>query len=159
MPRPIATIFVTIALAIAASATSPNYAKLMLGAWLCRIPGKTDRIVIFHSDGSWGVPFSILSRREDWQHEDTRGRRWRVEGDKLMMRTASADGGRPPEERIVSFGETAFETEVNGIRISYTRTKLWPRKSPNQTMKPTRPLQENPSEFATTPSRGLSLSR
>ena len=29
----------------------------------------------------------------------------------------------------------------------------------NQTMKPTRPLQENLSEIATTPSRGLSLSR
>jgi hypothetical protein len=31
--------------------------------------------------------------------------------------------------------------------------------SSNQTMKPTRPLQENLSEFVTTPSRGLSLSR
>jgi hypothetical protein len=29
----------------------------------------------------------------------------------------------------------------------------------NQSMKPTRPLQQNLSEFATTPSRGLSLSR
>jgi len=31
--------------------------------------------------------------------------------------------------------------------------------APNQPMKPTRPLRENFSEFATTPSRGLSLSR
>jgi hypothetical protein len=33
------------------------------------------------------------------------------------------------------------------------------RESPNQPMKPTRPLQENLSEFAATPRRGLSLSR
>jgi hypothetical protein len=30
---------------------------------------------------------------------------------------------------------------------------------PNQSMKPTRPLQENLSAFATAPSRGLSPSR
>jgi hypothetical protein len=32
-------------------------------------------------------------------------------------------------------------------------------RSPNQTMKPTTPLRENFSVFATTPYRGLSLSR
>jgi hypothetical protein len=30
---------------------------------------------------------------------------------------------------------------------------------PNQQMKPTAPLRENPSELATDPARGLSLSR
>ncbi len=40
----------------------------------------------------------------------------------------------------------------------YKSEVIWPKR-PNQSMKPTRPLQENLSEFATTPSRGLSLSR
>jgi hypothetical protein len=37
--------------------------------------------------------------------------------------------------------------------------EFMPHSSPNQTMKPTRPLRKHLSEFVTTPSRGLSLSR
>jgi hypothetical protein len=129
----ILTFFAMIAVAISASGTPLNYEKRILGAWLCHIPGKTDRIVIFHRDGSWGVPFSVLAGPENWNREDTRGRRWRIEGNNLIM-SAPPDGGQPSAERIVVFSDTGFETEVNGIRISYRRTKLWPRKSPNQSV-------------------------
>jgi len=47
----------------------------------------------------------------------------------------------------------------NPCQLLLERVIATRRRTSNQSMKPTRPLQENLSEFAMTPSRGLSLSR
>ncbi len=131
MRFPGATMILAIALVASAGAT-PNYAKLIIGHWRSHIPQRADRIVIFHSDGSWGVRNWDFSKPED-----IRGRRWRVEGDKLIISAPPEDGGETAAEKIVSFTHAAFITEVNGVRISYTRIKHWPPKSPNESMEPT----------------------
>ena len=115
-----------------AAASPPDYGKLIIGHWRIHIPQRADRIVIFHSDGSWGVRNWDFSKPED-----IRGRRWHVEGDKLIITAPPADGGQTAAEKIISFTRSRFVTEVNGIRISYVRIKHWPPKSPNQSLQPT----------------------
>ena len=141
MRSPVATMILALSLVASASATSPNYAKLIIGPWRSHIPQRPDRIVIFHSDGSWGV------RNWDFNKpEDIRGRRWRVEGDKLIISAPPEDGGQRAAEKIVSFTHTAFVTEINGVRISYTRINHWPPKSPNQSIEPIPPYDQDSEE-------------
>ena len=125
MRRLIAAITLAIALMSSASATPRDYAKLIVGPWRSHIPQRPDRIVIFHSDGSWGVRNWDFSKPED-----IRGRRWHVEVDQLIITAPPEDGGETAAEKIISFTRGAFVTEVNGTRISYTRIEHWPPKSP-----------------------------
>ncbi len=110
-----------IAAASSLAAVSPSqYSNKIIGAWRCHIPRRPDRIVIFHRDGSWGV------RNWDFsQPEDIRGRRWRIEGNRLITTAPPMDGGQTADERILSFTHTQIVTEVNGVGISYTRLKEW----------------------------------
>jgi hypothetical protein len=116
----------------AAVASPPDYSKVIVGHWRIHISQRADRIIIFHSDGSWGVRNWDFSKPED-----IRGRRWHVEGDKLIITAPPEDGAQTAAEKIVSFTHAAFVTEVNGVTISYRRIKHWPPKSPNQSMEPT----------------------
>jgi hypothetical protein len=63
------------------------------------------------------------------------------------------------EPNSPSPGVTVAFIEDNGHRLSFYRSTRLRRMTPNQSMKPTAPLRDNFSVLATTPCRGLSLSR
>ena len=80
---------------------------------------------------------------------------WRIRDGRLQI---GGDLNKPWDE----FTLVAMDDEVITVRRSagdVVRFRYGYTKRSNQTMKPTRPLRENVSDFATTPSRGLSYSR
>jgi len=102
-------------LATVAAVPQRDYAKLIVGSWIYSSKVRPTRIIVFHADGSWGV------RKFDERPEDIRGRRWRVEGNNLILRYPSDKGFETHAYRIVSFTPREFVTETEGYRFTYTR--------------------------------------
>jgi hypothetical protein len=96
-------------------------------------------IIVFHADGRWGV----LYAGDPPQLEDIRGRRWRIEGDKLFKTGPNDDVRLSPELRrfarapdtIVSFTADRFVTS-DETTSTYTRIQKR-RKTPNHAMERT----------------------
>jgi hypothetical protein len=100
---------------VIASAGQADYSKALVGSWIYSGKARPTRIVVFHPDGSWGV------RKFDDQPEDIRGRRWRVDGDSLILRYPSDYGFETGAYKILSFAPRKFVTETQGYRFTYTR--------------------------------------
>ena len=82
---------------------SEDYAKRILGRWLGR-----RKYVAFYADGRWGV-----QRNED-APIDIDGRRWRIEGNKLLLTFPADSGLVTSESTITSFTTKQFITEGDG---------------------------------------------
>ena len=93
-----------------------DYAKLIVGSWLYSSKVRPTRILVFHADGSWGV-----RKYDDPRPEDIRGRRWRVEGDTLILLYPGDHGFETAKDHIVSFTPNKFVTEIHRYRFNYTR--------------------------------------
>ena len=73
---------------------------------------------------------------------------------RILYRCATVRGWRATRRVASDRGDSAHESECPG-----TTPMTLPRCRSNQSMKPTAPLRNKFSVFATTPCRGLSLSR
>ena|SRR5438067_5714949 len=92
--------------------------KTIIGKWKVNNPRRPSRIVFFHPNHTWGV-----TNFDPDKPEEINGRRWRIEGDKLILTFQDRENGRDRLEtqvsRIVSFGRDRFATDV----FTYTRLK------------------------------------
>ena len=104
--------------ATVAAAPQRDYAKLIVGSWLYTSKVRPTRIIVFHSDGSWGV-----RKYDDPRPEDIRGRGWRVTGNTLILTYPHDHGFDTARDRIVSFEPDKFVTEIHGYRFTYTRVQ------------------------------------
>ena len=84
-----------------------DYSKRILGRWL-----GPRKYATFYADGRWGV-----QRNEDSPTEID-GRRWRIEGNKLLL-TFQDVPGVTHESTITSFRTKQFLTEDNGHKKTY----------------------------------------
>jgi hypothetical protein len=100
---------------VLAAVPERDYAKLIVGSWTYSSKDRPTRIIVFHADGSWGV------RKFDDRPEDIRGRRWRLEGDTLVLTYPHDHGFDTSRYQIVSFALGKFVTENSGYRFTYTR--------------------------------------
>jgi hypothetical protein len=91
-----------------------DYAKLIVGSWLYTSKVRPTRILVFHADGSWGV-----RKYDDPRPEEINGRRWRVEGDKLILYYPAEK--TPRIDKILSFTRQKFVTEQQGYEFTFTR--------------------------------------
>jgi hypothetical protein len=87
---------------------SEDYAKRILGRWL-----GPRKYIAFHADGRWGV-----QRNEDAPIEID-GRRWRIEGDKLLLTFRGDTGLVTAESTITSFTTKQFIIEADGHKETY----------------------------------------
>ena len=103
---------------IAAPKDSEGYSKRILGRWLNTDKGK---LVIFHSNGSWGV------QRNEETREKIHGR-WHIRGNKLILTYPSDEGIGTPVHiltgtyTIISFTPKSFVTETQGYKQFYERS-------------------------------------
>jgi hypothetical protein len=95
--------------AVTIAGPSRDYTKLIVGCWLG--PRKFD---VYHTDGSWGV------KRSEDAPEDIRGRRWRVEGDKLFLTFPGDNGMETADYTIVACTAQKLILYA-GRRQEYTR--------------------------------------
>ncbi|SRR6266700_684890 len=100
---------------VVSAASERNYSHAIEGSWIYSSKVRPMRIIVFHADGSWGV------RKFDDRAEDIRGRRWKVEGDSLVLRYPSDHRFDTRIDKIVSFTSHKFVTEQQGYRFTYTR--------------------------------------
>jgi hypothetical protein len=70
---------------------------------------------VYHADGTWGV-----KRNED-APEDVRGRRLRVEGNKLIITAPTDHGFANAVYTIISCTDHTLILEINGYREKYER--------------------------------------
>lgn len=96
-----------------------DYSKRIIGRW-----GHQNRIVTFHANGTWGV-----QRHED-APEGIGGRRWRVEGKRLLLTFLSDNGlGTPVHletqvSTITSFSDDGFTVKLpDGSKENYGRER------------------------------------
>jgi hypothetical protein len=87
-----------------------DYSKRILGRWL-----GPRKYVIFYGDGRWGV-----QRNEDAPTEVS-GRRWRIEGNKLLLTWRGDAGLMTAESTITSFTTEQFTSKDDG----HERTYFW----------------------------------
>ena len=87
---------------------SEDYAKRILGRWLGR-----RKYVAFYADGRWGV-----QRNED-APIDIAGRRWRIEGNKLLQTIKVDTDIVTHESTITSFTTKQFNTERDGHKETF----------------------------------------
>ena len=87
---------------------SEDYTKRILGRWL-----GPRKYVAFYADGRWGV-----QRNED-APIDIDGRRWRIEGNKLLLIVPGETGLVTHESTITSFRTKQFITEVDGHKTTF----------------------------------------
>jgi hypothetical protein len=92
-----------------------DYSKLIVGSWYHTCRMRPMRILVFHADGRWGV-----RKYDDPRPEDIRGRRWRVEGDKLILRYPHDQSFETHAYRILSFTPREFITDGE-YPCTYTR--------------------------------------
>src|SRR5205814_517684 len=85
-----------------------DYAKRILGRWL-----GPRKYVAFYADGRWGV-----QRNED-APIDIAGRRWRIEGNKLLQTIRVDTDTVTHESTITSFRTRQFITEYDGDKRTY----------------------------------------
>jgi hypothetical protein len=97
------------------SASPQDYSKAMVGTWIFSSKVRPTRIIVFHPNGSWGV------RKFDDRPEDTRGRRWHIEEDRLILTYPHDHGFDTASYKIVSFTPRKFVTEIHGYESTYTR--------------------------------------
>mgnify|MGYP001038713317 FL=1 len=93
--------------------------KWIIGRWTSHEEGRPDRTIVFHADHSWGVEH-YGAPGPDGQltiHEDVRGRRWVIRGEKLVLRAPSDDGFESYGEKIISFRHDKIVTDI----ATYTR--------------------------------------
>jgi hypothetical protein len=76
---------------VTASEVHRDYSKAIIGGWLG--PRKFE---VYHADGTWGV-----KRNED-APEDVRGRRWHINGNKLIITYPGDHGLETGELTIIS---------------------------------------------------------
>jgi len=92
--------------------------KTIIGKWEVNNPRRVPRIVFFHPNHTWGV-----TNFDPDKPEEINGRRWRIEGDKLILSYPSRVNGRDSLEthayKIVSFYRDKFATDV----FTYKRIK------------------------------------
>jgi hypothetical protein len=102
------------------AAASPDIDKnqIILGKWKVENPRRPARIVFFHADHTWGV-----TNFDPDKPEEINGRRWRIEGSKLILTYPTVENGRHGFQTsaytIVSFRRDRFATDV----FTYTRIK------------------------------------
>jgi hypothetical protein len=85
-----------------------DYSKRILGRWLGR-----RKYVAFFADGSWGV------QRNEETPIEINGRRWRIEGKKLLLTWRGEAGLQTSEQIITSFMTKRFVTEGGGRNETY----------------------------------------
>jgi hypothetical protein len=92
--------------------------KVIVGKWEVSNPRRPSRIVFFHPNHTWGV-----TNFDPDKPEEINGRRWRTEGDKLILTYPTRNDGRDRLEsyayKIVSFSRDKFATDV----FTYKRIK------------------------------------
>jgi len=87
---------------------SEDYAKRILGRWL-----GPRKYIAFYADGRWGV------QRNEEAPIEIDGRRWRIEGDKLLLTFRGDTGLVTAESTITSFTTKQFIIEVDGHKNTY----------------------------------------
>ena len=87
---------------------SEDYAKRILGRWL-----GPRKYVTFYADGRWGV------QRNENAPIEINGRRWRIEGNKLLLTWRGDTGLITAESTITSFTTKQFITEADGHKTTY----------------------------------------
>jgi hypothetical protein len=96
--------------ALSTVAASPDYSKLIRGCWL-----GAGKFRVYHADGTWGV-----KRNED-APEDTKGRRWRVDGNKLILTYPGDHGSETAVYTIVRCTERQMVLSIGRYTEEYTR--------------------------------------
>lgn len=96
--------------ACAAPKESDDYSNRILGRWL-----GSRKFSVFHADGSWGV-----QRNED-SPEEINGRRWRIQGNKLLLTFKGDTGLETAEFTIISMTAQRFVIEADDYKESYDR--------------------------------------
>jgi hypothetical protein len=105
-----------VGLATVAAVPQRDYARLIVGSWVYSSKVRPTRIIVFHVDGSWGV-----RKYDDPRPEEINGRRWRIEGNTLVLTYPHDHGFDTARDRIVSFTRDKFVTEASGYTFTYTR--------------------------------------
>ena len=106
-------LFLSTSLSIAAP-KSGEHPKWIIGRWL-----GPKKFRIFHANGSWGV-----ERNED-APEGISGRRWKIEGNKLILIYPTDNGIGTPVQMvsatyvITSHTHQRFTTESDGYKEEY----------------------------------------
>jgi hypothetical protein len=96
--------------AVCIAGPSRDYSKLIRGCWL-----GARKFEVYHADGRWAV-----KRNED-APEDTKGRHWRVDGDKLTLTYPGDHGPETAIYTIVSCTEHRMILSIDGHTEEYTR--------------------------------------
>ena len=96
--------------ALSTVAAPPDYSKLIRGCWL-----GAGKFRVYHADGTWGV-----KRNED-APEDTKGRRWRVDGNKLILTYPGDHGSETAVYTIVRCTERQMVLSIGRYTEEYTR--------------------------------------
>ena len=82
----------------------------VLGCWL-----GSRKFAVYHPDGTWGV------KRHDDAPEDFRGRRWRLQGNTLVLTFPGDPGMTTVDFTIVSLTDREMVLEADGYRETYVR--------------------------------------
>jgi hypothetical protein len=106
---------VAFGLTTATAASQPDE-KTIVGTWMFSSRYRPERIIVFHANGKWGV------KKLEEGPEDIRGRRWRVEGNTLVLSYPSDHGFDTARYKIISFTRGEFVTQIHGdYESTYTR--------------------------------------
>lgn len=98
------------AVSVAEGDVQRDYSKAIVGCWL-----GPRKIEVYHTDGTWGV-----KRNED-APEDVRGRRWQVEGNRLILTYPGDHGLETAELTIVSLTKHRLILDAGGYKKELTR--------------------------------------
>ena len=96
--------------AVSIAGASRDYSKLIRGCWL-----GSRKFEVYHADGRCGV-----KRNED-APEDTKGRRWRIDGDKLILTYPGDHGSESAVYTIISCTERKMVLSIDGRTEEYDR--------------------------------------
>jgi hypothetical protein len=96
--------------AVSIAGPSHDYSKLIRGCWL-----GSRKFEVYHADGRWGV------KRNEEAPEDNQGRRWRVEGDKLILTYPGDHGPESAVYTIISCTERKLVLSIDGHTEEYDR--------------------------------------
>jgi hypothetical protein len=105
--------FICLVLTVAsltAGAVPRDYSRAIVGCWLG--PRKFE---VYHANGTWGI-----KRNED-APEDIRGRRWHIQGNKLVITYPGDHGMDTAELTIVSLTEHKLVFDAGGYKEELTR--------------------------------------
>ena len=117
----------------------------LVGCWL-----GDRKFDLYHPDGTWGFKCNE-------EAPETVAGRWRVEGDKFII--TNEEGLVLGADTIISCTDHTLVLEIKGHKKEYKVFSGLPEKRSNQPMKPAAPSRNEFGVFATTPCRGLSVSR